>query len=106
MIRNDTNLFIILVRHACLDKVLKYKTKRCFQINMKHVTLTKKFFKKVKLKFLIKKAFKKLIYAIAAFNVIIFTFIKKTVYFTDIIIYKDIITITEIAKIIEVFLSL
>ena len=30
IIRNDTNLSVTLVKHTRLDKVLKYKTEKCF----------------------------------------------------------------------------
>ena len=71
---------------------------------MKHVTLAEKSFKKVRSKFLIKKVFKGLMYAIAAFSAAIS--IKETVYFTGVTIYGDIIAIAEIAKVVEAFPSL
>ena len=71
---------------------------------MKHVTLIEKSLKKVRSKFLVKKTFKGLICAIAVFSAVIF--IKETVYFTDVTIYKDMITIAKITKVIEVFSSL
>ena len=42
----------------------------------------------------------------AAFSVITFTPIKKTVYFTDTTIYEDTVAIETIVKIVEAFLSL
>ena len=41
---------------------------------------------------------------IAAFSAVIF--IKKTVYFTDVIIYEDTIAIEAIIKVVEVFFNL
>ena len=67
IVRNNINLLIIFIRYIKFNKMLKYKTKKCYsiQIDLKHATLADKFFKKIKLRFLIKQTFKevfKLVY--------------------------------------------
>ena len=104
IVRNDTNLSVTLARHARLDKILKYEAEEYFQIDLKDAPLAERPFKKIKSKSLIKKAFKKLMCAVAAFNAVIF--IKETVYFTDITIYEDTIAIEAIIKVVEAFLNL
>ena len=104
MIRNDTDLPVTFARHTRLDKVLEYEAEGCFQIDMEHVTLAEKPPKKVRSKSLIKKAFKGLMCAVAAFSAVIS--IKKTVYSIGVTIYEDMIAIAKIAKVVEAFSSL
>ena len=85
--------------------MLKYKAKECFQIDIKHIFLINKLFKKIKSRSLIKQTLKKLLCLIAAFNVII-TLSIKIVYHIDVIIYNDIIIIAAIDNVVEIFFNL
>ena len=57
VIRNDIDFLITFTRHIRFNKVLEYKVKSCFQIDIKNILLIKKLIKKIKLRFLIKRIF-------------------------------------------------
>ena len=85
--------------------MLKYEAKECFQIDIKHASLTNKLFKKIKSRFLIKQALKELLYLIAVFNVII-TLNIKIIHHIDAIIYDNVIIIAAIDNVTEIFFNL
>ena len=105
IIRNDIDLLIIFIKHARLDKMLKYETKKYFQIDLKHVSLINRSFKKIKSKFLIKQIIKESLYIITIFNIIII-FNIEIVYYIDVIIYENLTIIIAIINVTKTFFNL